>query len=92
MTKLLTGRQANVLDHAVAYPKMTRSQFRARKGSLNEETWKELVTLGYAEINETETHADHVVFSVTSAGVAAICDFHNSVEAAENEESRQPKI
>jgi hypothetical protein len=71
----LTGRQANVIDHALAYPKLTRNRFEAKNGSLNDETWKELVELGHAHIRSDVSVAGKTVYSVSESGIQAIHEY-----------------
>ncbi len=79
---LLTGRQANVMDHALAFPKLNRNAFEATDGSFNDDTWKELVTLGYARKVETFTASGKTKYEVTDVGIATLRTFHG-VEAGE---------
>jgi hypothetical protein len=75
-TPLLTGRQANVMDHALAYPKKYRNGFEATNGTINDETWKELIELGFAIEVEDFAVDGKTKYSVTEAGCATLEAFH----------------
>lgn len=70
MDKILTGREVNVMQHALAYPHMARNIFHAQKGSLNDETWSNLYMEGLAILqNITDRHN---VYAVTQRGIDAL--------------------
>jgi len=71
----ITSRQANVMDHAVAYPRFYRNHFRAKNGTENDQTWLELMRLGYAELFQIYT--DVTVYKVTDTGIIALEKYHN---------------
>lgn len=79
---LLTGRQANVMDHALAFPKLNRNGFEATDGSANGDTWKELVGLGYARKVDTFTVSGKTKYEVTDSGIETLRAFHG-VRASE---------
>lgn len=79
---LLSGRQANVMDHALAFPKLNRNGFEATDGSANDDTWKELIALGYARKVEAFTASGKTKYEVTDAGIETLRTFHG-VEAGE---------
>ena len=67
----LTPRQADVMSHALAYPKCYRNNFHATPGTPNDETWLELVELGYAKfINRLANH--HNLYVVTELGIEVL--------------------
>ena len=80
---LLTGRQANVMDHALAYPKLSRNGFEATNGTQNDDTWRELVDLGHAVKVEDFATPGKTKYTVTGSGIATLEAFHqvkNDVE------------
>jgi hypothetical protein len=89
--KILTGRQANVMDHALAFPKLSRNGFEATDGSINDDTWKELVTLGYASKVEGFSVSGKTKFKVTETGIKTLQTFHDAMEA-EHENSRASRL
>jgi hypothetical protein len=76
MVSKLTGRQANVIEHALAYPKLTRNRFEAKNGSLNDDTWKELVELGHAYVLNDAVVPGKTVYSVSETGIEAIHEYN----------------
>jgi hypothetical protein len=85
----LTGRQANVMDHAVAFPKLSRNGFEATDGLANDDTWKELVALGYARRVESFAVSGKTKYEVTEAGIKTLQTFHEA-KANELEASTTP--
>lgn len=74
----LTPRQANVMDHALAYPKQYRNHFCAVPGTPNDKTWTELVELGYAEyVNSPGGDGIHKVYRVTDIGIEKLILYHD---------------
>lgn len=73
MTIDLTGRQINVMSHALGYPKMYRNRFFAAVGTPNDDTWKQLVKLNLAE---GQPDGSMICYCVTEAGVQALQDFY----------------
>jgi hypothetical protein len=76
MTNELTGRQANVIDHALAFPKLSRNRFEAENGSSNDQTWQQLVAIGHATILTDRIVAGKTRYTVTASGIAAIKNYH----------------
>lgn len=77
-TPSLTGRQANVMDHALAFPKMNRNGFEATDGSANDVTWQELVELGYATKVVGFSVAGKTKYEVTDTGIKTLQTFHRT--------------
>lgn len=75
-TPLLTGRQANVMDHALAFPKLNRNGFEATDGLANDDTWKELVALGFAAKVEGFSLPGKTKYVVTETGIKTLQAFH----------------
>lgn len=81
MTSVLSGRQANVMDHAVAFPHFNRNFFYATVGSHNDQTWQELVAEELACHSTTQDKTTHTRYELTEKGMKAIRHFHTvSVE------------
>lgn len=77
----LNGRQANVMDHALAYPKMTRNSFRAEIGSINYEAWQDLCYMGFADLMNHPQHGNNIArFEVTGTGIEALKEYHNETD------------
>ena len=79
----LNSRQANVMSHALAYPKMNRNRFRATRGSQNADTWRSLVALGFAVAVQPSYRPEYRVedydhFAVTPDGVAALIEYEQA--------------
>ncbi len=83
----LTPRQANVLDHALAYPKLARNKFVARPDTINDDTWRELVALEMAAVLEVDAKSNHTTYKATDKGIAAICEYHNELDQARADEN-----
>ncbi|TLX16395.1 hypothetical protein [Rhizobium sp. MHM7A] len=88
-TTLLTGRQANVMDHALAFPKLNRNGFEATDGLANDDTWKELVALGYAAKVEGFSVPGKTRYEVTESGIKTLQAFHEG-KAKEPEAATPP--
>lgn len=73
---LLSGRQINVMNHALAYPKLTRNGFVALMGSQNEATWLELVAMGLAAEKTDFERPEHRKFVVVEKGIEVLKAFH----------------
>lgn len=73
---MISPRQANVMDHALAFPKQYRNRFYATPGTLNDATWLELVELGYATASKAD-NGNYNLYRVTNIGVEALILYHD---------------
>lgn len=74
----ITSRQANVMDHALAYPNLYRNHFCAVPETPNDDAWLELVEMEYASFLRTD--GNRKVYRVTPQGIEALTRYHEEQE------------
>ena len=67
------------MHHALAFPKLNRNGFEATDGLANDDTWKELIELGYARKVESFSVPGKTKYEVTEAGVETLAAFHGGI-------------